>query len=227
MCANGAAQGRHPLDAKVNGHYVYEAEPIANWASMNEDGTPKNKPKDMKVSAGHAYDDHHVLVLERAKGQVKIFLVAICPEYNLYGNPYVQDDVDNEMDIEDNAWFGGSGYPKLAKKLIYDSSTAEGGTGPLGTKVEGVVPISDTEILIIQDNDSGTELQAVSTLAKVSLGLSLKDAAASLPCMPGPKACPPGCEPAHVEWYHDRRLLFGTMRSGQPVQCPSGCRRAY
>lgn len=138
-----------------------------------------NQPRDMKYSAAQYLAKDRFLALERATGQVKIFLVDFSKATNLDNTKY-SDNLGLEEATNGIYLAKQVGVTPAEKTLVWDSAHVVGGSSNfMGTsKQEGIaLDVSDpTKIWMINDNDFGVEGSGNTALHKISLGRSAKGA---------------------------------------------------
>lgn len=153
--------------------FVIEASPVSSY--FNE----KNKPADMKYSAAQYHSPGKFVVLERAKSQVKLFLVDFLSATNLDKTTYA-DNLGLEMETNGVKSARQVGVIAAEKTLIWDSSPGVGGTTNWegGSKQDGfAIDMDDpTKVWMMQDNDFGLEGNRNVKLFKISLGRSASGA---------------------------------------------------
>lgn len=140
---------------------------------------PKNKAKDIKYSAAQYHSPNKFVVLERAKSQVKLFLVDFSFATSLEETEFAKD---LKLEMKTNGKYLAQQfnvYP--AKKiLIWDSAPGIGGTsGFMGSsKMEGfAIDMTDhSKLWMINDNDFGLKNSGVVEMHKFSLGRDHKGA---------------------------------------------------
>lgn len=162
--------------------FVIEASPMSAYFDK------ANIPKDIKYSAAQYYAPHKFVALERAKGQVKLFLVDFLDVTNIDNTMYA-DNLNLERATNGMKTVMSQGVKPAEKTLIWDSAKDVGGTDNwmASAKQEGfVVDSSDpTKVWMINDNDFGLERNGNSELLHISLGRSVT----------GATVCPPPVHP--------------------------------
>lgn len=132
-----------------------------------------NAPKDMKYSAAQHYKMGKFFVLERAKSQVKIFLVDFTKVTKLEKTKYAHS-LDLEKETNGMYLTKQKGVKSAEKTLIWDSVPGVGGTTDFSgsSKQEGfaIDMKDDSKLWILADNDFGLENNENAQLFKVSLG---------------------------------------------------------
>lgn len=158
---------------KYTRSFVIEASPVGAYMDAS------NKPKDLKYSAAQYRSPGKFLALERAKGQVKIFLVDWTKATDLDGTRFA-----NSLALE-RATNGVKKPEQLRvvpaeKTLVWDSAPGVGGsvrwTG--SDKQEGfVVDVDDpTKMWMVDDNDFGIGGNRRMQLREIKLGRSVTGA---------------------------------------------------
>lgn len=148
--------------------FAIEASPPAAYAN-------RNVPKDLKYSGGQYHSPGKFVALERAKGQVKLFLVDWSKATNIDETKFA-DNLDLERNTNGARTAEQEGVLAASKTLIWDSLPGLGGTknydGP--TKLEGfAIDMHDpTKVWFTDDNDFGIEGNPNTRLFRVSLGRS-------------------------------------------------------
>lgn len=101
--------------------FAIEASPVSSYFNT------KNKPKDMKYSAAQYHSPGKFIALERAKSQVKLFLVDFTMATNLDETEYATN-LGLEMGTNDGTSPGQLGILTAEKTLVWDSAPGVGGT---------------------------------------------------------------------------------------------------
>jgi hypothetical protein len=155
---------------------VCAGENIDQWTDTT------NKAKDLKISAALWYGDmaqKHLLVLERAKGQVKIFKVDLGAATNVLHLPA---SATRSYEVAPAAF--AAAFPTITtapKTLVLDSKdiatmTAGKSFVEMYTdKTEGMALVNDCVVALGADNDFGSVGNAESTLVLVQLGTCLSE----------------------------------------------------
>lgn len=134
---------------------------------------PDTVPKDMKYSAAQYHSKNKFIALERAVGQVKLFLVDFTGATNIdkteYGASLMLERKTNGIYLAQQF-----NVHSADKTLVWDSAPGVGGTiGYSGSdKVEGFAydVTDDSKLWIIEDNDFGLEGNENTVITKISLG---------------------------------------------------------
>lgn len=160
---------------KMSYKYSFIIEASSPRAYFN----PKNNEKDMKSSAAQYHSPNTFVVLERAKSQVKLFLVDFSFATYLEETGYAKD---LKLEIKTNGKYLAKQcnvYP-AKKTLIWDSAHGIGGTSDFmgSSKMEGfAIDMRDhSKLWMINDNDFGLENNGVAEMHKFSLGRDHKGA---------------------------------------------------
>jgi alkaline phosphatase len=156
-----------PLNAKVVGEYLYQGEDpavVGNWASSNV-------AKDLKISGAQWYGEDmsnkHLLVLERANGQVKVFLVDLSSATNVLTLPD-SATLSYEIAPADFAAKYAASVKTATKTIVFDTATTEGWTYSM--KQEGFTLLNDCVMAFGDDNDFGLEGNTEAGVVTVQLG---------------------------------------------------------
>lgn len=165
MGANGVPTLKYTMQ------FAIEASPVAAYANT------ANKPKDMKYSGAVYTAPNEFVVLERAKGQVKLFTVNWAGATNLDTTAFA-----STLDLE-KASHNGQAASQVSvtsarKTLIWDSlKDVPAGTDNFtgASKQEGFVidPVDPTIMWMVADNDFGLEGNGPIVLRKIKLGRSI------------------------------------------------------
>eukprot|EP00803_Ostreobium_quekettii_P008642 evm.model.scf_103EXC.11 EVM.evm.TU.scf_103EXC.11 scf_103EXC:134041-137897(-) len=149
-----------PADARVLGHFLYIGENVENWFDSDE-------PKDTKLSSAtwvseFAGTENDVLVvMERRKDQVKLFLADFSVATNVVDNPLVSNLTFDQLGLFDETMekLAGFGVAPAAKALLLDTGDVE--DEPFiegwesGDKQEGVTVLNPCVLAMADDNDFG------------------------------------------------------------------------
>lgn len=147
--------------------FIIEASSPAAYEDEN------NKPKDMKYSEAQYFAETKFIALERAKGQVKLFLVDFSKATIMEATKYASN-LDLESDTNGVRTAAQVGVNSADKTLIWDSANVVGGSIDFSgsSKQEGFV-IDDadpTKVWMVDDNDFGLENNKNTEMRKISLG---------------------------------------------------------
>eukprot|EP01023_Acetabularia_acetabulum_P044091 TRINITY_DN441_c0_g1_i3.p1 TRINITY_DN441_c0_g1~~TRINITY_DN441_c0_g1_i3.p1 ORF type:complete len:1169 (-),score=245.25 TRINITY_DN441_c0_g1_i3:240-3746(-) len=153
-----------PLNAEVVSEYVYLGDAPEFWTVST------NIPRDIKLSAALWLGDDEskdVLVLERAKGQVKLYITNFSNATNILDMPESStlfwEDIRNAYVMRDV-------YQPVVKTLLLDSAQVEGWDGEIVTyKQEGVGIVNDCTVIMGADNDFGLEGSGPSTTTVIRM----------------------------------------------------------
>lgn len=149
-----------PLKARVTGMYLV---PFSDPASYPK----KNKPKDMKYSAAQWLRGEEILLLERADGGVKVFLVDFSRATNLLGRPDA-----NSLDLDRaGVDYRSLGIVPAERRPVLDLNTQVLG---ITDKMEGLALLSSRELVLINDNDFGINNEGPSGLFHFELSEELR-----------------------------------------------------
>ncbi len=148
-------QARHvrvwKLDAgtlEVVGQYLYPLDdPETFLRDVAKGPIVKN---DLKICELACRDDGSLLVLERGSETTKIYQVRLSDDKLL---PVQHLELSTRPTLEELSATGPSGLPELEKKLLFTSDDAP----IVGADLEGMVVLSATELLLVNDNDFGVE----------------------------------------------------------------------
>ena len=152
---------------KYSRSFIIEASPPATYDDTG------NVPKDLKYSGAQYFSEGKFVALERAKGQVKLFLVDFSKATNVDHTKY-SDNLLLEMDT--NGVFKASqmGVIPADKTLIWDSAPGIGGSTNFmgGFKQEGFVIDRKRKhvVWMIDDNDFGLDRNGNVEMRKIALG---------------------------------------------------------
>eukprot|EP01025_Chloroclados_australasicus_P027670 TRINITY_DN273_c0_g1_i1.p1 TRINITY_DN273_c0_g1~~TRINITY_DN273_c0_g1_i1.p1 ORF type:complete len:1164 (+),score=181.83 TRINITY_DN273_c0_g1_i1:767-4258(+) len=163
-----------PLNAVVVGEYLYLGDAPETWT------VETNFARDVKLSAAlwlGGEDSDDILVLERAKGQVKLYVSNFADATNIYdreeSNTLFWEDVRNNYVIRDE-------IETVKKTLLLDSAQVEGWDNEIVTdKQEGVGIVNDCTVILGADNDFGLENNGPSTATVVRMQQCISDLTAS------------------------------------------------
>ena len=139
------------LDAatlEVAGQYIYPLDDPASFLRDLAEG-PLNA-NDLKVSELVCLGDDRLLVLERGSQTTKIYQVHLTDDDLL---PVEHLDASTRPTVEEKSARGDLGLPQLDKGALFTSDDAP----ELGADLEGMVALSPTELLLVNDNDFGVE----------------------------------------------------------------------
>lgn len=147
--------------------FIIEASSPAAYAD------PSVVPKDMKYSAAQYHSKSKFIALERASGQVKLFLVDFSKATNI-DNTLYNDSLSLER-LTKGVFLPEQFKVKPAEKaLVWDSIPGVGGTTNYdgGDKIEGfaIDMMDDSKLWVINDNDFGLEKNTNTMIYKISLG---------------------------------------------------------
>eukprot|EP01026_Neomeris_dumetosa_P082885 TRINITY_DN9542_c0_g1_i3.p2 TRINITY_DN9542_c0_g1~~TRINITY_DN9542_c0_g1_i3.p2 ORF type:complete len:359 (+),score=75.54 TRINITY_DN9542_c0_g1_i3:739-1815(+) len=139
-----------PLDIQVVGEYLYPADAPETWT------VEENIPTDVKLSAAlwlGDEDSDDILVLERAKGQVKLYVAN-------FGNATNVFDMEESSSLywEDmsNKWMLNRFYFTITKTLLLDSAQVTGwDLDTISDKQGGVGIVNDCTVVMGADNEFG------------------------------------------------------------------------
>lgn len=136
----------------VTGHFLVLMSPAADYPA-------DNKQKDILFSAAKWLTQDKLVLLERASGKVKLFLVDLKSATNLSGAA-----PENTLDPEDTQT-PGKGYmalgltPATSTEIFSSDDTKEilqgDGTTPGTDKIEGLAILDKATIALANDNDFG------------------------------------------------------------------------
>eukprot|EP01025_Chloroclados_australasicus_P027672 TRINITY_DN273_c0_g2_i1.p1 TRINITY_DN273_c0_g2~~TRINITY_DN273_c0_g2_i1.p1 ORF type:complete len:1166 (+),score=206.27 TRINITY_DN273_c0_g2_i1:59-3556(+) len=159
-----------PLNAEVVGEYLYLGDAPETWTVQS------NFARDVKLSAAlwlGEEDSDDVLVLERANGQVKLYVVNFAEATNIFdreeSNTLFWEDVRNNYVIRDE-------IETVKKSLLLDSAQVKGWDNVIVTdKQEGVGIVNDCTVILGADNDFGLENNGPSTATIVRMQQCFSD----------------------------------------------------
>ena len=133
----------------VAAQYLYPLDPPASFQRDCAKGSFERS--DIKVSELLCCTQDRLLVLERGSETTKLYEVTLDPALAL---PREHLDVDTRPTIEELSAKGGDfPLPTLAKKLIFNSDDQP----DVAADLEGMAWLSETELLLVSDNDFGVE----------------------------------------------------------------------
>eukprot|EP01025_Chloroclados_australasicus_P049952 TRINITY_DN5708_c2_g1_i1.p2 TRINITY_DN5708_c2_g1~~TRINITY_DN5708_c2_g1_i1.p2 ORF type:complete len:471 (+),score=58.45 TRINITY_DN5708_c2_g1_i1:246-1658(+) len=139
-----------PMDIQVVGEYLYMGDTPEMWT------VKENSVMDVKVSAAlwiGDSDSDDILVLERAEGQVKLYIVNFANATNVYD---MEQSATLSWESMSNFWMDEFYVSFLTKTLLLDSSQVEGWDGETVTyKQEGVGLVNDCTVIFGADNEFG------------------------------------------------------------------------
>lgn len=133
----------------------------------------ENEPQDLKYSAAQYHSTGKFIVLERAKGQVKLFHVNFLKATNIDNTRFANN---LHLEIETNGLLLAKQVNVIAaeKTLIWDTVPGIGGSKDYGgcSKMGGfVIDMSDaSKVWMIEDNDFGMQKRENVDLFQFSLG---------------------------------------------------------
>lgn len=171
-----------PVNATVTGHYVVMQSAVADYAKNSAGLTVSNKQTDMKYSAASWLAKDKILLLERANGKAKVFVVDLNFATNMLGKSY-----ENTLGPEDIATAGlGLGGLGIVPASVYeafstdelpaltlDAADATGTSPSYEVKFEGMALVGD-QLLLANDNDFGiADVTLPTKIWKVSLKRAL------------------------------------------------------
>lgn len=163
---------------------VYERSFIIEASSPSAYVKDDIVPKDMKYSGGQYAGVNKFYALERASGQVKIFLVDFSDVTNIDETKY-KGNLGLEAETNGAKTPAQLGVTAAKKTLIWESIPGVGGTDEFdgSDKQEGfVIDIKDkTKLWIIDDNEFGLEKNGNVELREISLGRSVTGATVCSP----------------------------------------------
>ena len=153
--------------------FVFEASSPAAYEN------PKNKPKDMKYSGAHHYAKNKFIALERAKGQVKLFLIDFSLATNIDKTKF-SDNLDLEKKTNGIYTAEQAGVIPADKTLVWDSAPVVGGsidfTGNAKQEAFVIDMVDNSKVWMMNDNDFGLDVSGNVELRQVSLGRSVTGA---------------------------------------------------
>lgn len=181
--------------------FAIEASPTSSYFNL------KNKPKDIKYSAAQYHSPGKFIALERAKSQVKLFLVDFTKATNLDETRFASNlNLEKETNGAKTAM--SVGIIPAEKTLIWDSAPGVGGTvgWEESSKQEGfaIDMVDPTKLWIMDDNDFGLEGNEHVVLSKITLGRSVDGA--TICAMPDHPVAPQ----INVEPTKDIKLVYNS-----------------
>ncbi|KAI0563103.1 alkaline phosphatase [Gracilaria domingensis] len=158
---------------------AYEKSFVIEGSNPDAYENKKNEAKDLKYSGAQYYSENKFIALERAKGQVKLFLVDFADVTNIDDTKYA-DNLGLESDSNGEKTAAQLGVVAASKTLVWDSAPVVGGSVDFtgASKQEGfVVDVDDpTKVWMVNDNDFGLEGNGPVEMRKLSLGRSISGA---------------------------------------------------
>jgi len=117
---------------------------------LRDDAKEKVKRSDLKISEIAALGEDRLLVLERASETTKIYAVTLGR-----GHALAEQHLDENArpTLEELSAGSSFGLPQLGKELIFSTDHAP----EVAADLEGMVVLSPTQLLLVNDNDFGTE----------------------------------------------------------------------
>lgn len=146
----------NPANLEVVAQYLYPFDEPASFLRDKEAGPVDWS--DLKVSELVALSSEELLVLERGSKTTKIYRVTLSKDQDL---PAAHLEIATTPTLEELSAAGGP-LPQLAKELLLSSDNLP----ELVADLEGMVVLSPTELLLVNDNDFGVE-GARTTFTKV------------------------------------------------------------
>lgn len=132
----------------VLAQYLYPLDPPDSFRrDAAEDEVSR---ADVKVSEMVALSDRRLLLLERISHTTKIYLVELDPSAALASEEL---DVDRRPTIEERSAAGRLDLPVLEKRLVLSTDDLP----QVCKDMEGMVVLSERSLLLVNDNDFGTE----------------------------------------------------------------------
>ncbi|GAB0491122.1 hypothetical protein MMPV_002370 [Pyropia vietnamensis] len=166
------------------GMYALEGSPPAAYT------VAANVAKDLKVSAAAGLPSGGMLVLERAKGQVKLFRVDIDEATTkLDDTKYGGNNLSLERATNGVRPLAAVGVTPARKVLVWDSAQTAGGTANWtgSSKQEGLVVVNSATVLLVSDSDFGIGGADATVVTQLQLGRSLDGSTVcDEPTMPPP-----------------------------------------
>lgn len=140
---------------QVDGEYLYQLDAPATFVKDNK--KKKRVQKDIKISEMTLLKDQKMLVLERVSKTTKYYLVDLATGVKI---PAQYDDVKTKPSLEQlsDEVLTKALITPLVKKLVFNSDDLKG----LPSKTEGIALLSDTEMLLVNDNDFGIDGKKIS-----------------------------------------------------------------
>lgn len=140
---------------------------------------PSNRPKDMKYSAAQYAAPGKFVALERANGQVKLFLVDFSAATNIDETVFA-DNLGLEVGTNGLRKVRQLGIIPAEKTLIWDSAPGVGGSvafdGSFRQEGFAIDMIDPSKMWLINDNEFGLGTEQSATLRYVSLGRNVTGA---------------------------------------------------
>lgn len=132
----------------VTAQYLYKLDPPKTF--LRDAAKEKVKRSDLKISEMTALGDDTLLVLERGSETTKIYRVAIEPEKALDGQHL---DESTRPTVEELSAAEDFPLPVLEKTLVFNSDDVP----EIAADLEGMTLLSPNQLLLVNDNDFGTE----------------------------------------------------------------------
>lgn len=158
---------------------AYKKSFVIEGSSPSAYENKSNKAKDIKYSGAQYLSEHKFIALERAKGQVKLFLVDFERVTNIDDTKYA-DNLGLESETNGEKTVAQLGIVAAEKTLVWDSASVVGGSVDFtgSSKQEGfVVDVNDpTKVWMLNDNDFGLEGNGPVEMRELALGRSLAGA---------------------------------------------------
>lgn len=130
-------------------------------------------PKDLKYSAAQYHSTGKFIALERAKGQVKLFLIDFSKATNLENTRY-SNDLSLERETNGKHLPIKFGVIAAEKTRIWDSAPGTGGSINFqgSSKMEGfaVDMDDDSKVWMVHDNEFGLSRKGCTQMSQISLG---------------------------------------------------------
>lgn len=139
------------LDAttgEVSAQYLYALDPPETF--LRDSADDEVKRSDIKVSELVAAGPDSLLVLERVSKTTKIYRVTLSEDRAI---PPEHLDIKTRPTIEEMSGQGALPLPALDKRLIFSTDEAS----EVAPDLEGMVILSPSELLLVNDNDFGVE----------------------------------------------------------------------
>jgi hypothetical protein len=133
---------------EVVAQYLYPLDPPESF--LRDCAKDEMKWSDLKVSELAWAGPDRLLVLERGSETTRIYRIALGDDLE---TPSRHLDTDTRPTIEELSGRGELGLPVLEKVLLFDSDRAP----EVAADLEGMVILSDSELLLVNDNDFGVE----------------------------------------------------------------------
>ena len=136
--------------AALIAEYLYPLDPPSAFERDLEQG--EVEPADIKVSEAFRAGQERLVLLERVSASTKFYAVELRREHEV---PAIFSDPATRPTIEqmDEDALRAAGIVPLPKTLLLDTDEAEEICGDL----EGAIPLSASEMLLVNDNDFGVE----------------------------------------------------------------------